>query len=118
MCLFLLISRLVSFNCCALLIPEFSGKTTPSLSSHVFYGITNLVCLFVCSEMTHYRELAGPELVDQVGLELRDHPASASQVLGFKGMHHHAWLPRSISSLCVGCTLEKEEALGCSWVET
>lgn len=80
MCLFLLISRLVSFNCCALLIPEFSGKTTPSLSSHVFYGITNLVCLFVCSEMTHYRELAGPELVDQVGLKLRDPPAYVSLV--------------------------------------
>jgi hypothetical protein len=30
--------------------------------------------------------------VDQAGLELRNLPASASQVLGFKGMHHHTWL--------------------------
>jgi hypothetical protein len=29
--------------------------------------------------------------VDQAGLELRNPPASASQVLGFKGVRHHAW---------------------------
>jgi hypothetical protein len=31
----------------------------------------------------------GAHSVDQAGLELRNPPASASQVLGFKGVHHH-----------------------------
>jgi hypothetical protein len=35
----------------------------------------------------------GTHFVDQAGLELRNPPASASQVLGLKcGVHHHTWL--------------------------
>jgi hypothetical protein len=32
----------------------------------------------------------GAHFVDQAGLELRNPPASASWVLGFKGVHYHA----------------------------
>jgi hypothetical protein len=34
----------------------------------------------------------GTHSVDQASLELSDPPASASQVLGLKGEHHHDWL--------------------------
>jgi hypothetical protein len=33
----------------------------------------------------------GTHFVDQAGLELRNLPASASQVLGLKAVRHHAW---------------------------
>jgi hypothetical protein len=61
----------------------------------VGYLLAISVCLFVCFQdrvSLCSPGCPGTHFVDQAGLELRNPPASASQVLGFKGVRHHAQL--------------------------
>jgi hypothetical protein len=47
------------------------------------------MCVFQDRVSLHSPGCPGTHSVDQAGLELRDPLASASQVAGIKGMHHH-----------------------------
>jgi hypothetical protein len=56
----------------------------------------------------------GAHFVDQAGLELRKPPASASWVLGLKGMCHHAWLDaRLLSGTSISLSQQGEKWKGC-----
>jgi hypothetical protein len=57
----------------------------------VWFGLVWLVgWLFFKDRVSLYScGCPGTHFVDQAGLKLRNLPASASQVLGFKSMHHH-----------------------------
>jgi hypothetical protein len=71
-----------------LVTTEPSLQDVPSLPSVILF-----VCfLFVFRNGVSLCSLGcpGTHFVDQAGLELRNPPASVSQVLGLKGMHHHA----------------------------
>jgi hypothetical protein len=61
------------------------------------------VCLFVCLFLVFLRQgspcslgRSGTHSVDQAGLELRNPPASASQVLGLKACTTTPWLKEAI----------------------
>jgi hypothetical protein len=63
-----------------------------------FWGVVLFVCLFVCFQdrvSLFSPGCPGTHFVDQAGLELRNPPASASQVLGLKACATTAWLKRS-----------------------
>jgi hypothetical protein len=62
-----------------------------SLTTESFLKFSYLFFVFVFSETGFLcKELyPGTQIVDQAGLKLTKPPASASQVLGLKGMHHN-----------------------------
>jgi hypothetical protein len=79
------------------------GKNTQGIPARPSYDLSEmlfssffhfLALVFRGKASLYNRGLAVLKLnsIDQAGLKLRNPPASASQVLGFKGVHHHqAW---------------------------